>query len=669
MVTYHQMVKLFSPFLPLALLLAYGVAFGAAALGFSLIAFDDHPGQLYRLWHVVMRGPAPWAWNPGWWTGYPELQFYPPGFAYAGAALHAVTLGALSVPATYQTLVWLAYLAPALTLWLLLRRVLGDGWPALPGAFVGLTLSAGLGSGVEGGVHIGMVAARLGWAMLPLLPLALAGWSEGKQNFPRSVVLLVAAVVLTHPAHGPAAVVLVLLAAWCSAATRWAATGRAVAALGLAGGVAAFWGLPLVAHLEHTRALAWGSLWGREAPLGHPLAWALVVLAAAGSANWPRARLSPTVALLRIFPWVMVVVVFVDAFVLERLGLHWLPADRVVDSAWLAFVLAGGATAGRLINTAGADRPRARVALSLAAVVVALLLALPGRTLTLWPRASEWPRSEAIERGMRLDALWSTLRTAPAGRVLFVRSGVPLVYGSQWWRPHSHVTAMTPLAAGRAIVNGTFTHPSPVAALLYRGDAGRGAIRELVEQLDGRRLFGRALDELDAGVFNAYADRLGVSTVVALDEDVPHLRALRDNPLFPRATPSPPFVVYTRRSPVALPREVAPGRFQLTAEAAPDTWLPTRMAYYPLWHATSAGGTMPTRRGDLGDLEVRAPGPAAVIDLVYKTGLAEAAGTVVSVASLSLLAILWTTARLTPGGRSARREAKKGRGVPPARPS
>jgi hypothetical protein len=646
MAAYHRIVKFFSPLLPLALLLAYGVAFGAAALGFSRIAFDDHPGQLYRLWHVVMRGPAPWTWNPGWWTGYPELQFYPPGFAYAGAALHAVTLGAVSVPAAYQALMWLAYLAPALTVWLLLRHVLGDGWSALPGAFVALTLSAGLGSGVEGGVHIGMVAARLGWAMLPLLPLALAGWSDGKRNFPWSVVLLVTAVVLTHPAHGPAAVVLVLLAAWCSAVPRWAATGHAVAALGLAAGVAAFWGLPLVAHLEHTRALAWGSLSVRETLLGHPLAWALIVLAAGGGTNRLRGRLLPTAAPLRIFPWVMVAIVLLDALVLERLGLRWLPADRVVDSAWLAFLLAGGVTVGGLIATASADRPRARAALSLAAVGVALVLALPGRTLTLWPRASEWPRYETIERGMRLDALWSTLREAPAGRVLFVRSGVPLVYGSEWWRPHSHVTAMTPLAAGRAIVNGTFTHPSPVAALLYRGDAGRGAIRELVERLDGRRLFGRALEELDAGVFNAYADRLGVSAVVALDEDVPHLRALRDNPLFPRATPSPPFVVYTRRSPMALPREIAPGRLRLTAEAAPDTWLPTRMAYYPLWHAMSGGRTMPTRRGELGDLEVRAPGPGAVIDFTYEPGLAETGGIAVTAVSIAALAFVWIRARI-----------------------
>jgi hypothetical protein len=112
--------------LPLVLLLAYATAFASAALGLSTIAFDDHPGQLYRLWHVVNLGPAPWAWNPGWWTGYPELQFYPPAVAYLGALAHAVTLGTVSLAAIYQMLVWLAYVLPGLTAWLLLARLLGD---------------------------------------------------------------------------------------------------------------------------------------------------------------------------------------------------------------------------------------------------------------------------------------------------------------------------------------------------------------------------------------------------------------------------------------------------------------------------------------------------------------------------------------------------------------
>src|SRR5215471_12355860 len=168
---YHPRRRNFVRLLAPLVLLAYGIAFAAAALGRSLLVYDDHPGQLYRLWHVLTYGPAPWAWNPGWWTGYPELQFYPPGLAYAVALVHLVTRAPLA--ACYQAFVWLAYLAPGVTAWLLLRRVLRDGWLALPGAFAALTLSAGLASGVEGGVHVGMVPARLAWALLPLLGLVL----------------------------------------------------------------------------------------------------------------------------------------------------------------------------------------------------------------------------------------------------------------------------------------------------------------------------------------------------------------------------------------------------------------------------------------------------------------------------------------------------------------
>ena len=637
---------MFANVFPLALLLAYGVAFAWAALGFSLIGFDDHPGQLYRVWHVVTRGIAPWAWNSGWWTGYPELQFYPPGFAYVVALLHFGSWGALSVAASYQAFVWIGYLAPALTVWLLLRRVLGEGWSALPGAFVALTLSAGLASGVDGGVQTGMVPARLGWALLPLLPFTLAGWMEGARGFPWAMVPLLAGVALIHPAHLPAAVVLVLVAAFVTVRRRRVALGHVTIALGLAAGLTAFWTVPLLVRAEHTRALAWGSLSPREM-FSHPLALALVVLAAFDVLTWlrSRSRASPTAALLAVFPWAMVIVVCVDAYVLEPLGVRWLPADRVADSAWLAFVLSAGATTGRLMASVAGNRRRFRGALALAAVAVAVAIALPSRALTLWPRASEWTRYETIERGMRLDALWSTLRAAPAGRVFFVRSGVPLVYGSDWWRPHSHVTAMTPLTTGREIVNGTFTHPSPVAALVYRGDAGRGAIRELVERLDGRRLFGRDLDALDADTFNRYADRLGVSVVVALDEDLPHLGALRDNAVFARVPSSPPFLIYTRRSAVPLPREITAGHLRLPVDSTHDGWLPARIAYYPLWRATSEGRPLPTRRTAFGDLEVRSPGPGTTIDLIYERGPAETAGVMVTTLSVVTLAVIWWTTR------------------------
>jgi hypothetical protein len=228
---------------------------------------------------------------------------------------------------------------------------------------------------------------------------------------------------------------------------------------------------------------------------------------------------------------------------------------------------------------------------------------------------------------------------------------VPLVFGAEWWRPHSHVTALTPVASGRAIVNGTFTHPSPVAALVYRGDAGRGPITELVERLDGRALFGRPLDGLDAATFNAHARRLGVSIVVALDEDLPNLPALVDNPTFGSLQREPPFVVWMG-PPAALPQPVAPGRWRASVESAAAGWQPAGVAFYPLWHASTAGAPLETRRGRSGDLEVRVPAGTTTLELTYRAGLVEWAGVTLSaIGVVAWLVSVWPlAARCRPAG-------------------
>ena len=639
---------------PLALLGIYGLAFGIAAFGAGPPAFDDHPGQLYRLWHVIARGPAPWAWNPDWWAGYPEMQFYPPGFAYLGALLQRASVNSLSVASVYQMIVWISYLAPGLTTFLALARVLRSGWLALPGAFVALTLSAGISSGVEGGVHIGMLGARLAWALIPLLLLTLVPWIEDGGRPSGGSALVIAAIALTHPAALPAAVTLIVVGAVVRPPRRARLAG-ALLTLAVAAALTAFWTVPLVFRLENTRALAWG-----EAPSIGGFGLGVALLALIGLVRARGAGAGGLV--IARFPWAMALVVIVDRFGLEPLGLRWLPANRVVDGAWIAFVLAaalGWSGARRVPSPPALETdaepstrfPRREIATALAAVLLAVVVAWPGqRTLTLWPRAAAWPSLATIERGLRLTDLWTALRAAPPGRVLFVRSSVPLAYGShggspgprEWYRPHTHVTALAPVFSGRAIVNGTFTHPSPIAALVYRGDAGPGPITRLVEQLDGVSLFGRALAALDAETFNRYAERLGISVVVALDEDAPHLGFVDDNRAFARREAPEPFLLYARREAMALPRAVAPGRWTITLTSDRDPWVTTRMAYYPLWHARVEGVPMETRRGADGDFEVKLDaGATRAVELDYRAGAPEIAGVVVTVLGLVGLVVFW----------------------------
>ena len=253
--------------------------------------------------------------------------------------------------------------------------------------------------------------------------------------------------------------------------------------------------------------------------------------------------------------------------------------------------------------------------------------------LALWPLSGQWPSLPAVERGLGLNGLWAALREAPEGRVLFLRSAVPLVYGPQWWRPHTHVTALVPLHTGRGIVHGTFTHPSPIAALVYRGDAGGRPITVLTEQLDGRTLFGRPLDALDAAEIEGYADRLGVSVVVGLDEDAPRLAGL--DTFMARRAQIGPFLLWQRRA-VALPVNVGPGRWEIRPEGAPDQWVAARTTYYPLWRAEREGTALPTRRGPFWDLEVRLSPGTGPVTLVYAAGWAEIAGVTSSLAGLAL---------------------------------
>ena len=655
---YHRGVVL-----PLLLLAVYALAFAGRALSGGLLVFDDHPGQLYRLAQAIEQSPWPWFLNPGWWTGYAELQYYPPGFAYAGAAIYRAALGSLDVATVYQSLLWVTFLLPAFTTYALLARVLGSPWLALPGAFLALTLSAGSRSGVEEGLRWGLVAARLGWSLLPLLALRLVC---SNARAPLGAAALLAGIAITHPAHAPAAAMLVLLA--CSAAPGAGRMRARRAALLLAGGVglSSFWLIPLFCHLDMALPLDWGPTTlvalGRGV-LTQPLL--LGLLGASAIAWW---RTGPTGGTGDDHRWLarwapaMAGVILLDTLVAEPAGIAWLPADRLMDSFLLALIIGASLSLGALHRRV----PALPVpGLAILAIACGALLSMPGRpepTLSLWPRAGihEWPKYEATARDLRLGELWEALRQAPTGRILFIRSGVPLEPGADWRRPHTHITALAPRETGREIVNGTFTHPSPIAGLLYTGSPANRPITLLVERRDGITLFGRPLGDLSPRTFVELADPLRVSAVVALDEDEGRIGFVRDASAFSGPARIGPFLIYTARQPQLLPARVGAQRWRLPPSAQGE-WISTGMADSPLWRTRAGAATVEVRRGPLGLLEVRVPvGLAGAIEIEHVPGVAEWAGSAVSAGSALLLLAVWRGRSRAPrpspsprrGGRS-----------------
>ena len=402
-------------------------------------------------------------------------------------------------------------------------------------------------------------------------------------------------------------------------------------------GLASVWLLPLLAHLDMALPLAWQDL-----SVGG-LAWRLiaqpivVVLALLTVVAWLDRRDAAGPRWLLALAPVVAGLVMLDALALEPLGLAWLPADRLMDGLYWALI-AGGA-----LGFAALVRPRARpvtAALLALAACVALSWGAYEPGLSLWPRSLEWPKEALVVRGLRMDAVWEMLRKGPPGRVLFVRSGVPLDWRPEWWRPHTHLTALTPIRTGRGIVGGTFTHPSPVAGLVYTGSAANRPLTRLAEQLDGESLFGRPLDSLDPTMFHRLVARLGVSTVVALDQDARRALFLEENPVVVHRTRIGPFILFDLPPAPGGPEAAAFQRWRFPVVSGPTGgWVELSAAYSPLWVARAGGRAVPIRRDDLGLVEVAIPTGVTEVELEHGPGAAEWIGVGVSVASLGLLAL------------------------------
>ncbi|HMH77734.1 MAG TPA: hypothetical protein VK547_13970, partial [Candidatus Udaeobacter sp.] len=250
-------------------------------------------------------------------------------------------------------------------------------------------------------------------------------------------------------------------------------------------------------------------------------------------------------------------------------------------------------------------------------------------------------REPEVTRGLRMDALWEAIRHAPPGRVLFLRSAVPLDWRPEWWRPHTHITALTPLRAGRAIVGGTFTHPSPVAGLVYTGSAAPRPLTMLAEQRDGLSLFGRPLEALPAETCNQLARHLGIGLVVALEEDVGKAGFLTDNQPVRSLARIGSFRVFALADGAAEPVPTGDQRWRIPLPPAAPGWVSLPIAYSPLWVARADAVPLAVRRDERGLLEVALVAAGSSVELEHRAGAAEWAGVAVSLGTVLLLLAVW----------------------------
>ncbi len=432
----------------------------------DLFIYGDHPGQFWRFWYTL-NVALPLHnrlidWIPYWYAGYPEMQFYPPGFVLVGWLLNLLTFGTLSTALLYESVVFVSYLLPGLSFYYALRHLRFERAAAFTAGLFGLIFPE-----IVGGVgvpFVGMIGSRLAWGLNAFILVwgidfleargARYGWLAGGA---------LALAILAHATHvfGIAVAltlyVLVRRLPLLHAGARLLALGISAAALD------AFWLIPLFAHsgtnvipilratLDQTvRHLTDLSLLPYILP-------ALVALARLAREKESSRR--ATLTMLILLPVLIAAIILADHFILvERLGIYQLDPVRLLGEYYLPLVWLAAIGVGEIAQRIS----RAAWCVNARVLSTGLITLIGGTLLTHFVLTDPFPHLpngndtrflSNVTSAYRLDELWEVLRQTE-GRVMFTSFYARLdEYGYNTTLP-----ALSPLFTKRQIMGGTFSH-------------------------------------------------------------------------------------------------------------------------------------------------------------------------------------------------------------------
>lgn len=197
------------------------------------------------------------GWAPGWYAGFPMLQFYFP--------LAFILIAVMSIAIPYQVAFKIAtilgvFLLPFTTY--LAFRILKFEFP-MPQLAALFTLPFLFleSYSIYGGNILSTLAGEFGYSlsfalMVPFLALVYTGIADNRHRLTAGILL--SAVVLSHLIT---TIMAVLLMPFHLARKGWQGTLRYLLfVFGLAFFLTAFWGLPFLARLQYTAHMTWGQL-------------------------------------------------------------------------------------------------------------------------------------------------------------------------------------------------------------------------------------------------------------------------------------------------------------------------------------------------------------------------------------------------------------------------
>lgn len=623
----------------------------------DLYLYGDHPGQFYRLWQLLQitwpEDGSLIGWSPYWYAGFPELQFYPPGFALIGWLIWLGSFPQLSPVAIYQLVVFISYLLPAIGFYLLLAWGFGDRLAGLFAAW--LTLVAPLPLGGALGVKIGLLGDRLAFGLTPLYILAgLWGMRSRNKVLPWLVSgLALAGIGLNHTYQAILPTGILVLYALIGGTERrsrliWLG---GVILLGL--GLTAFWGLPLAARQDFFVPIIEAPLLETQIILKNMwfngAGW-LLAAALVGNLLRPGERRNLTLAIL-LGALLQLGFIFFDYEVLiDRFNIFAFIPNRFVTGLTFGLFVGLGLGVSEL-SWLGVRLLRRR---SLARWGLPLLVIVPWLAyhyladaydtadwLDDWPPAADRTPLFLSEAEARYDLqpVWAAMAATP-GRILFTS-----YYGLLFDLPTT-LKSVTPVLTGRPILGGTFTTRTLVANYLWYGQAKPAVLYGKVEQQDDRTLAGIPWEVMSDDFLAELAHRFNVTLIATTATDV-NAQAFLDgsarfrpgwsNRLFKFYEPvdyQPSWVESTQA-------EATVTRFERQAidvavtEARPGATVRVKVANYPLWQAEAEGQSLPIQTDEQGLMLIKLPPGSYTLQLRYQPGWAEWLGGIITLATLA----------------------------------
>lgn len=648
----------------LAILAAIALGIAGFLLRDDVFLYGDHPGHYWLVWYTLnVAVPLHHRlidWIPYWYAGYPELQFTPPGYVLLAWLLNLFTLGKLSTAFIYEIVVFVGYVLPGFTFYYAVRHLRFDRRAAFLAGLIALVFPAFFDGATS--LFIGMVGSRIGFALNALVFALTLEWLERHDcQYGWMAILALAAVILVHPYHAIGILLALVFYTLFRPLPLVSSSIRLLLLIASAFAIDAFWLLPLFARssiemipvirstLDQTlRVMLDGML------LPYVLLALPMLLAVRREAD--RGKRAIVLALFGLALVSAVVMAGAHVILVNQFHVYSIDPIRLIGEyylAWIWLAALGSAEISRQVeNLPFVTKRFGGVAGWAVMACLAAALAVPFVQSASYyqPKPGGEPRflSQAIQ-DYDLEEFWATLRDTP-GRVLFTFYSTELHAQGNETFPTT-LSALTPLFSGKAIVGGTYTAWSPIAAHLWAGSTRPPVLWGLSQDQQDQSLFGIKLGELSDEQLADYCQRLNISTIVASVDSYQTRTFLDGSPRFQSYYNNGLYFVYRMKN---LPSSwiqsdtadvelvsLSDDRIELLVHSAqPNAHVRIKMHAYPTWHAYVGQTTLPLTSDDLTLMDLRLPpGENYVVTLRYESGAPEEIGEGVSVASLLLFSL------------------------------